>query len=309
MPQNENKLRQAARQQPGAVPAVPGPPSGAVEEERPRTATEVFQDDIRRNIEAIGLSLPLGMNAQQFGRYLLTAANTHPGLFECNRRSFIAAGVTCAQLGLVPNDPRGLAYLVPFKDNNRGGQKFVQVIIGYQGYMELSHRADVFPKATAVCKGDSFRYWLGIEEGIEHVRSETSDPDDYDELTHTYAVAKVAEGQHLIEVLTRAQIEKLRKRYGQGNKKSAWETDTVAMAKKSAIRRLAKWLPKSTELALAASVDDRPMMIGDLGMVEAMDVPDDAPDDDGKHPDALPASATEAPPAGAEQGTLEGEPK
>lgn len=247
-------------------------------------------DLLERNKQAIGLSLPRGMNADRFKRLLLTAANTNPMLLACDQLSFLAAGVAAAQLGLEPNDARGLAYLIPFDENKKvNGQwvttKKVQLIIGYRGYIDLARRSGQVSSVNAwvVYEGDHFNYRLGLDPHIEHV------PADTDELpatiTHVYAVAKIA-GESQFEVLTRKQIEKARSRSMTGkNDKGPWSTDYAEMAKKTAIRRLAKLLPMTVEAAMAETLDERPLVLGDLSSmggvqsehVDVIDVESDEP--------------------------------
>lgn len=77
-----------------------------------------------------------------------------------------------------------------------------------------------------------------------------------------YAVAEFKDGGVHVEVMTRQQIEAIRdrsqnvqnaKRYG---KQTPWDTDTDEMWRKTALRRICKFLPKSPELAMAIALDD-----------------------------------------------------
>jgi recombination protein RecT len=218
---------------------------------------------LESNKQAIGLSLPKSMDQDRFARLLLTAANTTPGLFDCDPRSFLAAGVTCAQLGLEPNDPRGLAYLIPFNDKRKG--RVVNLIIGYRGMLDLARRSGSVSSINAfpVYKGDTFEYRLGLDPHLEHI------PGDHDEnpadLTHVYAVAKV-NGDPQFVVLTRRQIDKTKAAsMGSSSSYSPWNTHYVEMALKTALRRLCKWLPQTVEVAQAEVSDGRTMVLGDLG--------------------------------------------
>lgn len=237
------------------------------------TAKSVIKRLLDRNASAIGMSLPSGMSQERFTRLLLTAANTNPDLFNCDPHSFLAAGVACAQLGLEPNDARGLAYLIPFNDRRKG--KVVNLILGYRGLMDLARRSgmvssiNVFP----VFEGDRFDYRLGLDPMLEHV------PGDHDEdpakLTHVYAVAKV-QGDPQFVVLTRRQIDKVRdaslgKMSDAAKRYSPWTTHYVEMGSKTAIRRLCKMLPQTVEVASAFQNEERTLMLGDLGHVAPPD--------------------------------------
>lgn len=239
------------------------------------TPKAYLAEALEKNKAAIGMSLPRGMSADRFKRLLLTNATTTPKLLACDVRSFIAAAVGAAQLGLEPGDARGLAYLVPFKENKKDGSgkwtstDKVQLIIGYRGYVDLARRSGMVSSINAfpVFEGDHFDYRLGLEPTIDHV------PCDGDEdpmtLTHVYAVAKV-QGEPQFVVLTRNQIEKARQRSQTGKDGNGpWGSDYVEMAKKTAVRRLCKLLPMTVEAANAEALDERPLMLGDIGVAPA----------------------------------------
>lgn len=223
---------------------------------------QVLADLLDKNRGAIGLSLPNAMDEDRFRRLLLTAANTTPALFDCDPRSFLAAGVACAQMGLEPNDPRGLAYLLPFNDKRRG--KVVQLIIGYRGMIELARRSGQVTAVNAevVYAGDQFSYELGLYRDLKHHRDDDGD-EDPTTITHAYAVAQIG-GDRMFEVVTRRQIERTRDAsQGSGSQFSPWRTHFAEMARKTALRRLCKLLPQTAELARADASDDRPLALHD----------------------------------------------
>lgn len=235
------------------------------------------------NRAAIGASLPSGMSQERFVRLLLTTVNTNPDLLTCDPKSFLAAGVTAAQLGLEPNDPRGLAYLLPYRDKRRG--KIVQLIIGYKGMLDLARRSGMVGAINAfpVFEGDVFEYSLGLEPTLRHV------PGDHDEdpakLTHVYAVAKV-QGDPQFVVMTRRQVDRV-KASSQGAKSdySPWNTHYVEMALKTCLRRLCKYLPQTVEMARADALDERNMTL-DAGMLLTDDGRPDNVTEDGEIIDA-----------------------
>lgn len=243
---------------------------------------EVIRHLLDVNRDAIGLSLPRGFDRDRFSRLLLTAANTNPKLFECDPMSFMAAGCAAATLGLEPNDARGLAYLVPFKDKDRG--LIVQLLIGYRGKVDLARRSGMVSSIHAfpVFEGDAFRYTLGLEPTIEHEPGAGWDDMDPAKLTHAYAVAKV-QGEPQFAVVTRKQVEtaKARSQTGRYNK-GPWATDYVEMALKTAVHRLGKMLPQTVEMATAEALEERPLVLGEFGLEPA------------EH-DAIEATSTEPP--------------
>lgn len=257
-----------------------------------------------QNRGAVGASLPSGYSQDRFVRLLLTAANTNPDLFTCDPRSFLAAGVGAAQLGLEPNDARGLAYLIPFNDRRRG--KIVQLIIGYRGMLDLARRSGMVSSINAfpVYDGDTFTYSLGLEPSLHHV------PGDHDEdpakLTHVYAVAKV-QGDPQFVVLTRRQIDRVKaSSQGARSEYSPWNTHYVEMALKTALRRLCKWLPQTVEMAHALDRDERDLVISDLGEIGHSVDPDVDDVIDTTGADAPADNAAEPAPADGQQSLVDG---
>lgn len=255
MTSNAGQIERAA----DAAALVPAQPS----------QKQVLVNMLEKNKQAFGASLPSGMSVDRFQRLLLTAVNVSPGLLACTPASFLAAGVTSAQLGLEPNDPRGLAYLIPFEKNTKykddqgrdqwRKEKVVNFIIGYKGMLDLARRSGMVSSIHAfpVYDGDVFEYELGLTPTLKHV------PGDHDEdplkLTHVYAVANVS-GDPQFVVMTRRQIDKvMAQSQGAKSNKSPWHTHYVEMALKSALRRLCKWLPQTVELARAQVLDEQPL--------------------------------------------------
>jgi recombinational DNA repair protein RecT len=73
-----------------------------------------------------------------------------------------------------------------------------------------------------------------------------------------YAVAHYTDGGYSFYVMSRAEIEKLRLRNlaQRENPSGAWKTDYEEMAKAKVIKRLAKYMPLSDEMAVASIADD-----------------------------------------------------
>lgn len=231
------------------------------------TPKQVLTKLLDANASAVGASLPSGYKQERFVRLLLTAANTNPELFDCDPRSFLAAGVGAATLGLEPNDARGLAYLIPFRDAKRGNRRFVQLIIGYKGMLDLARRSGMVSSinAFAVFRQDVFTYSLGLDPTLHHIPGDHDD--DPNDLTHVYAVAKV-QGEPQFVVMTRRQVDKVMAGSpGARTGKSPWTTHYTEMALKTALRRLCKWLPQTVEMARADATDERDLSFTDLGVI------------------------------------------
>jgi len=208
---------------------------------------------LQRMAPEMARALPKHIGADRMSRIALTALRANPQLGECSPARFLGSVLSAAQLGLEPNTPLRQCYLIP--PRNRGAMECT-LQVGYQGMLDLARRSGEVASiyAEAVYEGDDFHVTLGTSRDIHHVPSQHPDREEK-QATHVYAVAKLKSGDVLFAVLTRAQVERYRKRGGNG---AAWTTDWTAMACKTAVRRLFTWLPKSAEMARAAAIDEAP---------------------------------------------------
>lgn len=197
-------------------------------------------------------ALPRHLNADRMIRIAMTELRKTPKLAECDRASFIGAIIQASQLGLEPGNALGHAYLVPFWNKARRCHE-VQLIPGYRGLIDLARRSGkvVSISARVVRAKDEFRYVLGSEERIEHVPSSDPEPG---EITHVYAIARLTDGTQQMEVMTRAQVDTLSKN---PDADGPWKSHYDEMARKTVIRRLAKYLPLSPEYVQAIELDDQ----------------------------------------------------
>jgi len=195
-----------------------------------------------------------GLTADRMVRILLTEVRKTPDLLQADRSSFLGAVMQCAQLGLEPGNGLGHAYLLPFRNK---GRLEVQFIMGYQGMIELAERSGmVTVDAQVVYEKDEFDYSLGLNQDILHKPYIGSD--DPGEVVAAYAVGKYRDGRVKFRVITRREIDEVKASSKSGKSQySPWNTHFAEMARKTAIRRIFKMLPKSTEIRRALDLDER----------------------------------------------------
>lgn len=201
----------------------------------------------------IARALPRHMNPDRLARIALTEFRKNPRLAECDPRSVFAAIIIASQLGLEPG-LLGQAYLVPFKSE-------CQLIPGYQGLIDLVRRTGKVKRIEAhvVRDGDKFTYKTGLVTILEHEPNLDAEPGI---MRLAYAVAEFTDGGHHVEVMTRYQIESIRdssqgyKSAIQYRKDHPWISNAEEMWRKTLIRRICKYLPKSAELMTAIGLDD-----------------------------------------------------
>lgn len=185
-------------------------------------------------------------------------------LNKSTKESKLECVVNLAQTGLTLNPVLKYAYLVP--RSVRDGQDYVikcHVEPSYQGLVKLvtdtGSAKTIY--AHVVYEGDVFKTTLGTSVEIQHEPQYKST-----DITHVYAVALLHDGTKQVEVMTLEQIDAIRdmsesyKSFKKGNAKSCiWNDHFEEMAKKTVIKRLVKYLPKTNmfeKLKTAIEIDN-----------------------------------------------------
>lgn len=233
---------------------------------------------LEKSRKQLEMALPKHMTADRLLRVAMTSIQRTPKLLDCTQTSLLACIMTCAQLGLEPDQFLGQAYLVPFKDT-RKGVLTCTLIPGYRGYIALARRSGEVQSVSAqvVYSKDHFSLQYGIEERLEHVPYE---PDEKElegrnprgDFRGAYVIFKYKDGSYSFDYMNKAEIDRIRKR-SKSSDDGPWVTDYDEMAKKTVIKRHVKLAPLSVEFARAAALEDR-AMLGEsqsdlLGMEEA----------------------------------------
>jgi recombination protein RecT len=251
---------------------------------KPQTIQEMLRlDGVKHQIAQ---ALPKHCTADRFLRVVANSVRRVPKLAECDQTSFFNALLTLSQYGLEP-DGRN-AHLIPFR-NNKLNITECQLIIDYKGLVELAMRSGLVSTihADTVCENDEFEYDRG-----EITKHRIDLRKDRGECYAVYALVKFKDGATKCEVMTRQDIEAIRKRSRAGNS-GPWCTDWNEMAKKTVFRRLSKWISISAEFRDAVDADD-----DTIDLSRTADLVDDRPKADrladkliGTKPDAIELNA------------------
>jgi recombination protein RecT len=242
---------------------------------KPKTKEELAamrpRDQIAHLLQAksgeLAKLIPKHLSLERLLKVATIAATTTPALAKCDVPSLVAAIGQCAQLGLEPNTVLGHAYLVPFNTKRKGSDgvdkwvNSVQVIIGYRGLIDLARRSGQIISLAAheVCENDLFEYEYGLIEKLRHVPARA----DRGKVIGFYAVAHLKDGGHAFEFMSVEQVEEIREA-SQGWQQAVkyqktgshpWKKHFIEMGRKSAIRRIAKYLPLSIEAQTAIEAD------------------------------------------------------
>ena len=213
-----------------------------------------MKDWIKAREPQIAKALPSVITPERFTRMAMTAISSNAQLAASSPQSFIGAMMNAAQLGLEPNTPLGQAYLIPFKNNRKGGITETQFQIGYKGLIDLAHRSGEFKTiyAKEVYEKDDFSYEYGLEPKLHHVPTLDADRGP---IKFYYAVYTLVNGGFGFEVMTRAEIESHARKFSKAYSSGPWKTNFDEMAKKTVIKKVLKYAPIKTEFVRQVSED------------------------------------------------------
>lgn len=279
------------------------PPSRPLAEMRPKEQIAHLLSQKRGELAKM---LPKTLSIDRLLKVAQIAATTTPALAECDVPSLVGAIGQCAQMGLEPNTVLGHAYLVPFnvkRKDTRGGERWVksvQVVIGYKGLIDLARRSGQIVSIAAheVCENDHFELVYGLDEKLNH----TPAMGERGDVVGFYAVAKLKDGGYSFEFMSLHQVQEIMRATQSKGKYGPWLEHFIEMGRKTAIRRLAKYLPLSIEFQTAVALDNqaeggRDQKLDTIDGEFMMVHDDDAPRIDHDTGEIDPPPATPAPPA------------
>ena len=225
----------------------------------PAIRKEIMSDTVVSEIQD-ALPTAIGKHAKeiavQFVKTGYATISQNPTLQECTIKSLVRSMQQSASVNL-PIDKRQLAFLVPYR--NKQGQWEAQLQISYLGLMELAYRSDKVKSISAHCIYESERDSVKIKrmDGRFIVEHPFTFQQPSGDMIAVYATAEVEGIPPQTVVLRIEEVEKFRSK-SKAPDSPAWKEFYDAMAKKTAIRQLAKFLPKSVakDFTMGAMIDE-----------------------------------------------------
>jgi recombination protein RecT len=246
------------------------------------TLGEAFQTKELRDL--IAGAIPRHMEPDRMLRAFVQAAGKAPLIYKCDMRQAIGAMMSLTYLGLVPGTVLQHAHLIPFaktkwnpatRTRDPDGYD-LQVVIGYQGYVELAMRSGFVKdiSAAVVLPPDHLDWERGSKRFLTH--KETLNDTTGMTPRGAWALAKFINDGEEFEIMSWPDILKIRNR-SQGyqaalrQKEAAeekgrrpppawteapWVAHEREMGKKTVIRRLAKLLPKCPDLHAGIGIEE-----------------------------------------------------
>ncbi len=208
-----------------------------------------------RSAELAALLDETGIPVKRFIRTVVHAYTVNEQIRSCSGESILLAVLDAARMGLEPTGQYGGAYLV-----KRGGKATMEV--DYRGFIRMAVRSGAIKRAIAspVYAGDLFEWEEGTNPYIKHVPTQgpARGGEDRGDLTHVYAIAWLPDGTPQFRVMERAEVNAIMARTSskkEGKVVGPWVSDYVAMALKTVVRQLFKWMPAVYNPALQYALE------------------------------------------------------
>lgn len=213
------------------------------------TPYEAMKNTINKMSGEFKAALPPQIPVDKFIRTTLTAISMNPGLLQADRKSLLGSAMKAAQDGLLL-DGREAA---PVLFNTKSGP-IVQYMPMVGGILKKMRNSGELASigAHVVYDRDLFEYELGDDERIvhkPHLGTDRGNP------IAVYAIAKTKDGAIYREVMSVADVEKVRAASRAANN-GPWVQWWDEMARKTVIRRIAKRLPSSADLDQVLASDN-----------------------------------------------------
>jgi recombination protein RecT len=209
-----------------------------------RDQVDVFKSQVMNRESEFRMALPAHIPVERFMRVVNTAVTGNPDLLTADRVTLFQSAMKAAQDGLLPDGRDGA--LVIFA----GKVQWMPMIGGILKKVRNSGEL-LSISAYVAYSNDEFEYSLGDEERITHRPA----LDDRGRPRLVYAIAKTKDGGIYREVMTVAEVEKVRA-VSRAKNAGPWKDWWDEMARKTVLRRLSKRLPMSSDLDDLVRRDD-----------------------------------------------------
>lgn len=200
---------------------------------------------IATRMDSFGQVATKYMTPERLVKLAQVVISKKPELADCSTLSVLDTLMTCARLGLEPNEPGGV-WMVPFKS-------VCTPIIDYRGLIDVCRRSGTIAAVHAGirCKNDRWEYAIDTTAATMVTLKHAPADGDRGEILGTFFVVKLTTGECQAVYLATDQVEAIRGRSRADRAGfSPWRTDWEAMAMKTAVRRGVNLLPRTPETQL-----------------------------------------------------------
>lgn len=201
-----------------------------------RARTEI--ESVKNDFESVSNLTVTFEREANFALQILSQSDYLTSIAMRDPQQLRTAVYNVALTGLSLNPTLKLAYLLPRKNR-------VCLEPSYMGLVKILTDAGsvVAVRSVLICEHDEYEVFEGTSPGIRHRINLTN----RGEVIGAYAVGTLANGLQQFEIMSRADIDSIMRRSEsvKAGKSSPWNTDFGEMARKTVIRRLVKYLPKT----------------------------------------------------------------
>ena len=229
------------------------------------TPIEAMRGTLVRMQPEFQAALPPQIPVEKFIRTTLTAVQMNPELLGADRRSLLGACMKAAQDGLLLDGREAAPVIFRTKEGPK-----VQYMPMVGGILKKIRNSGELASISAhvVYDKDHFEYELGDNENIVH---KPFLGEDRGRPIAVYAVAKTKDGAIYREVMSVADVDKVRQA-SRAKDAGPWVQWWDEMAKKTVIRRMAKRLPSSADVDQVLQSDNEASGFVQIDRREAVNI-------------------------------------
>jgi recombination protein RecT len=189
----------------------------------------------------------------RFKAVIWTCIRDTPKLLQCTFDSLTCAALEAIRLGMEPGSAEGLCYLIP---RFISGQWVANLEMGYHGCVKALYQNEMVAlvDADVVHGNDKFEYAKGLNSVLNHVPAF----EDRGDRIGAWAMVKLTTGEAIFDYMPESEIQAIRLGVrGTDSAYSPWTKYPAQMSKKTVLKRVAKYAPKSTTARRMIALDDQ----------------------------------------------------
>ena len=208
-----------------------------------------FAQELGGKITQFSAALPKHIPQERFARVVMTAVQRNPDLQQADRQSLWNSAMQAAADGLLPDGREGALVIYNTKERRENRDVWIKkvqwlpMVAGIRKKVRNSGLIDDWT-AQVVHANDHFEFELGDDPFIKHKPFMAGDRGP---VIAAYSVATLKGGEKSREVMTRAELDKVRAA-SKSPDTGPWKTWFEEMCRKSVAKRHSKVLPMNSDL-------------------------------------------------------------
>ena len=217
---------------------MPGPTSAVQPVEKKSSLPAQLTGNLKALLPNLASLLPPDIALDQFRAALFLELTGHADLVECTPESIRECVVKAATYGLLPGRD---VHFLPFRNKRKGGKKDATYVPNYLGLILALERTGKVSRAFAhpVYEGDEYGFDYFADRPIH--KPALSLGKEQGKILFYYGAVLMKDGTCHFEVLTLRDIDTAKKR-APAHEDGPWITDPVMMARKTALKRVVKYV-------------------------------------------------------------------